>query len=119
AIEMSDTSRQTLVRVVLWSTGLASLVLLGRYFFITREGQSDVPAEFAYAHESVLFLVAGIAIGAGVWMAGGSSRRWVLPLHSLLLLSAILATGRRSGTLVVLVMGIILLALLIKRRPLA
>lgn len=119
AIELGDTPRRSIVRFVIKSTTLAAIVLLGRYFFLTRDGQSDVPAEFAYAHESVLLLVTGIAVGIGAWMAGnGKGRNWFLLLHSLLLLAAILVTGRRSGTLVVLVVGIVLLALLIRRQPL-
>jgi len=120
AVELSATHRDTAIRVVTWGTAVAAVVLIARYFFLLRGGDSGVAKEFAYAHESVLFLACGIALSASLWMSRQSgTSRWLLLLHAALLLAAILVTGRRSGTLVVMVVAVVMLAMLIRRRPLA
>lgn len=101
------------------ATGVLAVLLIARYYLYTRSGESGVPPEFAYAHESVLFLGLGLAVAA----AQLTRARWptgtaLLSLHALLMVAATLVTGRRLGILVLAVIALVLLATMIRRRPL-
>lgn len=115
----ADPERRWQGAFVFGTTAALAVVLIARYYLFIRTGETDVPPEFAYAHESVLFLGAGFAAAVvqltrARWPVGTG----LLTLHALLMVAATLVTGRRLGILVLAVIGVVLLALMIRRRPL-
>ena len=98
-------------------TVVLAVVVILRYYTVTRAG-SAVPIEFQYAHEDAVFLAIGCIL-AGVKLMRSKtngSRVWLL-LYGLLLAAALFATGRRAGTLV-LVVGVLVTAwLTFRHRP--
>jgi hypothetical protein len=98
-------------------TVVLAIVVILRYYTVTRAG-SAVPIEFQYAHEDAVFLAIGCVL-AGVKLMRSKtngSRVWLL-LYGLLLFAALFATGRRAGTLV-LVVGVLVAAwLTFRHRP--
>lgn len=116
ALRMRTTSPKLFATTALvTSATLASIVLL-RYLLMTR-GQS-IATEVAFAHESGIFMGIGFAIGAALLLrtrslwAGG-----LLVAHELLVLAAMMGTGRRSATLVLLAAVVMLMWLLAQKRP--
>jgi hypothetical protein len=98
------------------STGLSSLLLI-RYLFYTRESQSLT--ETAFAHEDSVLLGIGLVLGCLLLLrVRKDPARLLLFSHNVLVLAAVMATGRRSATLVVLVAALVLIWLLLPRRPL-
>lgn len=86
--------------------GVLSLIVLGRYFFITRSGTAGIPLEMAYAHEDAMFLAIGFVAALVLLLRQGRGRdRLLLVVFEALVLAALLTTGRRAGTLV-LVIGV-------------
>ena len=89
--------------------GIAALavIVLGRYVFITRAGTSGVPMEMAYAHEDAMFLAIGfVAALTLLFRARRGHERLLLLVFEALVLAALMTTGRRAGTLV-LVIGVV------------
>lgn len=109
------------MRIVLFtSSTLLALVTINRWAFYTRSGDSPVPIEFAFAHENaVLFGIAVVISGMYMLRAKSNGTRIALILHMLLLLAATFVTGRRAGTLVLLVGGMTVAGLLFPKRPIA
>jgi O-Antigen ligase len=99
------------------SLTLAVIVLI-RYELFVKTGRSTVPVEFAFAHEDAIFLGLGFVMGLCFIVKANSGReRALLVLHNLIVLAAILSTGRRSGTLVLVVGMAFLYVFLIPRKP--
>ncbi len=97
------------------STTALSVVVLLRYFFVTR---NRFYGDLAFAHESVLFLGIGMAVGAvGFFGARTPAKRTLYALFELLLLAAMISTGRRAGTLVLIMTAIMVIILLLPKRP--
>ena len=105
-------------RVALMATTSLSLIILARYWFYTRDGNSPVSLEAAYAHEDAMFLGLAFVLGCCLMLrTARPGRRLALVLHNLLVLGAILATGRRAGTLVLIVGMLLTFVFLVPRRP--
>ncbi len=120
AVELRTVPPRAAALLALAVTGLLGVLLLIRYFAYTRGGEIGRPLEFAYAHESVIFLVVGLVLAGALFLrAHGPLDRTLLALHGMLMVAATLVTGRRAGTLVLLVAGAVMLVLLWRRRPLA
>lgn len=110
---MKPFEAKTAIKLVFWSTGVLAAVLLYRYTFVTLGGETVVN------HESVVFLAIGIALALGRFaQAPPGSNRFLTVLLLILLLAGTLATGKRSGTLVVLIAVCAMSAVLISRFPL-
>jgi O-Antigen ligase len=99
------------------SLSLAVIVLM-RYELFVKTGRSTVAPEFAFAHEDAMFLGIGFIMGLCFIVKANSGReRALLVLHNIIVLAAILSTGRRSGTLVLVVGMAFLYVFLIPRKP--
>ncbi|OAI40735.1 hypothetical protein AYO38_05340 [bacterium SCGC AG-212-C10] len=109
---------KSLSRAVWWGgTGLAIVTLI-RYYTLTRGGVSEVPLEFAYAHESAMFFGMAFIYATLRFLGSGSKReRFLLVLFNLLVLAAMLATGRRAATLVLMIGVLVIGWQLFPRRP--
>ncbi len=102
--------------VVLGVLGLSTLSLI-RYFGV-RSGDSSVPIEFVFAHESALIMGVGLLLGgAQLLRAKDLKGRLLMVGYCAVVFAAMLATGRRAATLVVLI-GVLSMGLsLLPRRP--
>jgi O-Antigen ligase len=102
-------SPRALLGAVLAGTTTLAVIVLSRYFFITRSGTSGVPIESAYAHEDGIFLAGAFILAATLLLSGpGKRARYLLGAHNILVLAAVFATERRAGELVLLV-GVLML----------
>lgn len=120
ALRMSGEPAGRLLKVLMISSTLLSLVTINRWFFYTREGNSPVPVEFAFAHENaVLFGIAVVVSGMCLLRAQTNGARFWLIAHMLLVLLATFVTGRRAGTMVLLMGGLTVAWLLLPKRPIA
>ena len=118
ARRLLDTPPRWLHVSVLCSTAALAIITLLQYHFFVRVGSSPVPVQFLFAHESVVLLAIGLVYGIALFLrASKTEERGLLLLHQLLLVVAILATGRRSGTLVVGVAVLVIIWFLMVRRP--
>lgn len=107
--------------VMRWAVGsafLLGLVLLARYLFYLRSGELGIPSEVAYAHEDAVLLAFGVLLGIVLFMRAESMPvRLFAVVHSLVVMSALVASGRRAATLA-LVVGLACFAwLMFKHRP--
>jgi hypothetical protein len=107
-----------LTRIAMVSCFLLALVCVIRYFFYVRTGATAVPAEFQFAHENSILLGIGVLLG-GARMTQAKSVKTALgmALYCAFIFVAMIATGRRAATLVLLVGGLSMAVLLIPRRP--
>jgi hypothetical protein len=105
-------------RTVVICTFVLALVMISRYLFYVRPGNVDVPPEFQFAHENSIMLGIGLLLGAGR-AANARDMRTALgmSLFCALILVAMIVTGRRAATLVLLVGALSMGALLLPRRP--
>jgi hypothetical protein len=97
------------------TAGALSLAIITvlRYLMYVRWGQLPVAPEFAFAHDSSLFLMLAIVyLGAVVFTRTGGRFAWLQIGTAGFMLIAMLMTGRRSATLVAIAgMGTMLFAL--------
>jgi hypothetical protein len=100
-----------LIVVFLVANGLYALEGAFRYVFLIRTGVLDVPQEFSYGHEVVIFLaiailqaVVGLVVGGPRWM------RIVSVLVAPVAVFTLLATQRRAGS-IALAIAFVLIAL--------
>ncbi len=120
ALRMEAEPGRRALMVVSVAGTLLSFNTLARWAFYTRSGDSPVPLEFAFAHENAVFFGIMIVIASfGVMTSKTNGARMVWILQALLLLSATLVTGRRAGTLVLLVGGLTVAWMVFPKRPLA
>ena len=119
ARKMAFTKGRGVASAVFAGSSALALIVLGRYLFIMRDGTSGVTPEFAYAHEDAVFLAIAFIAAAALFAdrnASGRVRFWLVA-HNLFVLAALMTTGRRAGTLV-LVVGVLTMALLyLRSRP--
>ena len=108
----------TIARVTLSATLTLAVILLLRYFFYVKTGAVRVPAELQFAHENSILLGFGMLIGAGM-MLEAKELKTILgsALYCAVILIAMIATGRRAATLVLLIGGLSVGGLLLPRRP--
>ncbi|MCC7363132.1 MAG: O-antigen ligase family protein [Dehalococcoidia bacterium] len=111
---------QVLAWPILLSTAALAVISLLRYAQFMRDGTSGIPIEAAYAHETPVYLAIGLVLAAGIVVRGQQSnrRRAALILYALLLFFALIATGRRAGTLVLLTSTLTFAVLTFRHRPL-
>lgn len=99
-------------------TSLLSVIVLGRYMFITKDGGGGISPEFAYAHEDAVFLAIGFILGGLLLMRSPAGRTRILLLgYELMMLGALVTTGRRAGTLVLVVGALVSAWFVFKKRP--
>ena len=102
--------------VFVGSTALA-VIVIARYMMFG-QGDGAVAAQFLFDHADVLVLGIGAVYSfALVLRARSDTTRLLLISHQLLMLMATVSTGRRSGTLVLLMAIMVILALMLVRRP--
>ena len=105
-------------RAVVGAVAALAVIVLARYFFIVRAGLLDVPLESAFAHEGSLIFGIGLLVGGARLLHVRDARRILLMSGFCILVTlAMMATGRRAGTLVLLVSGVSFGLLLLPRRP--
>lgn len=120
ALRMETEPMRNLVRVVSLASIFLAINTILRWAFYTRGGESPVPLEFAFAHENAVFFGIAIVIaGLGMVRAQSNGARLLWLLQVVLLLAATLVTGRRAGTLVLLVGGATVAWLIFPKRPVA
>lgn len=118
AIRLAPGNLPFITRATFAGVTALALIVLARYFLIVRPGDSGVPIEMAFAHESSLVLGIGLLIGATRLLHVRDARSiLLLGAFCLLTLLAVMATGRRAGILVVMVSGLSFGLLLLPRRP--
>jgi hypothetical protein len=114
---MRDTDPRVFVNAVLVAGGAAAVMALVRYFAYFSGSRSDVPFEFWFGHDDVLFFGYGLVVAAAaVLRERRNSVRALLLLEAVVLLGAAMATGRRSAILVVAVAALVLLWLMLPKR---
>lgn len=111
------------VRKSLKLTLSAMVILAGitivRYLTMARTGNFDVPAEFLFSHEGSVILGIGLMVGvlAIASIDTDSMTKLSLVAYCLLISVAMVATGRRAATLVLLIGGLSIATLLFSVRP--
>ncbi len=108
-----------IARAVVGSVACLAIIVLARYFLIVRPGNLDVPLESAFAHEGSFIFGIGLLVGVARLLHLRDARRILLMSgYCLLVTLAMMATGRRAGTLVLLVSALSFGLLLLPRKPL-
>ncbi len=104
-----DTRGRLFAGLITAATALA-FITIARYVTYVRWGTLPVAQENAFAHDSVIYMMAA-TVGVAAWLLANRSRPkpWWLFLIAAVLVTATLMTGRRSGTLVGMVGGAALL----------
>lgn len=103
----------TVIRLIYLATATLAVIMIYRYTFVPVQYDAMI-----VAHENVMFLAIGITVGI-LQFAGSRSvpQRAALLLLITLLLVGTLATGKRSGTLVVLISLVVMSVILLSRAP--
>lgn len=119
AIWRLDGLREQLVmRWAIGSAFLLGVVLLARYLFYLRSGELGITSEVAYAHEDAVLLAFGVLLGIVLFLRAESLPvRLFAVIHSLVVLSALVASGRRAATLALCVGCVCFAWLMFKHRP--
>ena len=120
AYRLRDTSPRHVRTAVLIGAGVLAVLVIQRYIFDTRQGVASggFPVDVAFAHEDVIFLAIGLVVGGlTLLQARRAPQRGALLVYELMLLSATVATERRSGTLVILVAALVVGWLMLPKRP--
>jgi O-antigen ligase len=119
ALRTLPTDPRSLTRSVLLAETFLALVVLFRYFAYVRTGTAGVPLDFVFSHETSVIFGAGLVIGALTLIRNGGSllERILLLAYCFLVAIAMVATGRRAATLVMLVGVLSLGVLLLPKRP--
>ncbi len=107
-----------LARAVIGSVTVLAIIILARYFFIVRAGTSQVPIESAFAHEGSFIFGIGLLVGLARLLHLRDLRSILLTGgYCVLVTLAMMATGRRAGTLVLVASVLSFGLLLFPRRP--
>ncbi len=120
ALRMADEPLSRVLKVLFAASTVLAIITISRWWFYTRGGESPVPIEFAFAHENAIFF--GIAVlisGLQMTKATSNGARILFLLHMVLILVATVVTGRRAGTLVLLVGGASVAWMMFPKRPVA
>lgn len=107
------------VRWAILGGGLGlSIIVIIRYFFYLRPGIITVPPEAAFAHEDSPLLGIVFVVGCALLVRTRSmTPRLLLIGYELIVLVAVMASGRRSGFLVLFVGAVVMIWLLFPKRP--
>lgn len=96
------------------STAVLSLITLSRYFTVTR---NNFQGDLAYAHETPVLLAVGMVTGGVAFFSTKNfGLKSLAVLYELLLLVAMVSTGRRAGTLAFLFAGLMFAILIVQHR---
>jgi O-antigen ligase len=111
--------RTRLIKPIMVAETVLALCVVLRYVIYVRGNRLTVPTEFAFTHEGSVILGVGFIIGVvAFFRADGSKVQRVLSAaYCLLVLAAMIASGRRAATLVLLMGCGTLGLLMIPRRP--
>lgn len=113
-------NRTALIKPVMIAEVVLATSIILRYVVYVRGNRLTVPMEFAFTHEGSVILGVGFVIGViALFRANASNtQRAMCALYCILILAAMIASGRRAATLVLLVGGGTLGLLMLPRRPL-
>lgn len=105
ALRCAPASWEVLGRWVMVAAGLLAMLTIYRYVEHVRTGDLAVAVEFAFAHESPIFLCTGLVVAGLLAMRDGRSagERLGLFAYGILILAALFATQRRAATAVLLI----------------
>ncbi len=105
-------------RLAMIAIGALAVATLARYFVYVRPGNIEIPIEFVFAHEGSVILGIGFVLGALTLLRHANSLKEVigLSLYCLLIMAAMIATGRRAATLVLLVGGLTVAGVMLPKR---
>ncbi len=119
AVRVLPTNLQRLVKPIVFGESLLAISIITRYLVYVRGDRLTVPVEFAFSHEGSVILGVGFVIGVLALIREDATlaQRLGAAAYSLLLLAAMIASGRRAATLILLVGGLSMGALLFPRRP--
>jgi hypothetical protein len=100
--------------LVLSSTLVLAVITFSRYFFIAR---TRVLGDLAFSHESPTFLAVGaVAGGVALLSAKNPLAKVLLVLYEIVLLSAMMSSGRRAGTLAFLYAALMFVVFVVRHR---
>jgi hypothetical protein len=118
AVRCQAVSARLMLRMALVATGALAVIDIERYLVHGRGTTFPVGIEGAFPHEDVIFLALGFMLSGAMFLrTSRATQRGPLLLHSLLMIAATMMTARRSGTLVIIVAGFVMLWLVFGRRP--
>jgi O-antigen ligase len=110
---------QMLIKPVLVAVTLLALSIIARYLIYVRGNRLDVSMEYAFSHEGSVILGVGMVVSAvSIFRTGATNPQRVLSaICCLIILAAMLASGRRAATLVLVVGAGTLGLVMLPRRP--
>ncbi|MGE0600082.1 MAG: O-antigen ligase family protein [Dehalococcoidia bacterium] len=119
AVRVLPSNLNSLVKPLIIGESILAVTIILRYIVFIRGNRLTVPVEFAFSHEGSVILGVGFVVGmlAIIRENATISQRMKAAAYSVLILAAMIASGRRAATLVLLVGGLSIGALLFPRRP--
>ncbi|MGE3077122.1 MAG: O-antigen ligase family protein [Dehalococcoidia bacterium] len=119
AVRVLPTDLRSLVKPLIIGETILAISIILRYIIYIRGNRLTVPVEFAFSHEGSVILGVGFVIGVLAIIRENAtlSQRLKAAAYSALVLAAMIASGRRAATLVLLIGGLSMGALLFPRRP--
>lgn len=110
---------EQLIKPVMVSVTLLAASIVVRYVVYVRGERLDVPPEFAFSHEGSVILGVGLiaSVIAAFRQQATASQRVLAVLSCLLIFGAMIASGRRAATLVLIVGAGTLGVAMLPRRP--
>ena len=118
AVRIGGSHGRALGMVVVGSTFVLALIVLARHLWFVEIQHTAITSEFLYAHEDAIFLGIGLIAGVLLFLhAKGKGARSLYAFHSTIVLLAMMASGRRSAIMVLIVGALVLAWLLFPRRP--
>lgn len=98
-------NKAELIKPIMAAELVLAFSIILRYIIYVRGNRLSVPLEFAFTHEGSVILGVGIVIGIVVFFRETATKRQrgLAAVYCLVLLAAMLASGRRAATLVLLV----------------
>jgi hypothetical protein len=117
ATRMANRPGTAALRSVFAGTAVLGAIVVARYVFYLRDG-SGPSSDIAFAHEDAIFLSFGAVLGTALLFTTTSIPPRILLIgYNLLMLAAIVSSGRRAATLG-LIVGVIALGwFLVRKRP--
>jgi O-antigen ligase len=108
-----------LIRPIMFAESVLAASMVLRYLIYVRGGSLTVPTEFAFSHEGSIILGVGLIVGLVAAVRAGATKfeRVLSVAYCLLILAAMVASGRRAATLVIIVGAVSFGLMLLPRRP--